>query len=279
MPATHRRVFFLQPMLLLIVVLLGGASIWRVRSFRKANLVKPWTEMRIDEKPKTSSPKKELAPLQPPPALMPHKARETFDQCVQILHRVMLFPTDNDWEQSVRHPYLTMPRLRADNGRWRVIPHLPLQVGPKFGITDSLVVTTLRLKDGTHRSVAIEKKGDRLLLDWESFTGWCEECLEDIANNDSRKAYLVRVKVQTAAAKPPFPELSGLSLVLSHPAGRRVVNAHVSEKVLSKSMAAKTLTRTREGLFTLRVRAVADSKNHGWVLVEEVVCAGWITDE
>ena len=279
MPAPRRRVFHMQPMLLLSVILVGSAMIWHMRSIRKTNSEKPWPKVTIDDKTKISSPQSEPFPLQPPPAVMPREARETFDKSVELLRHVILSPTDDNWEQSVRHPHLTMPRLRADDGRWRIIPHLPLQVGPKFGITDTLVVTTLRLKDGTHRSVAIEKKGDRLLLDWESLTGWCEEHLEDIANKGSEKSYLVRTKVQAAATKPPFAEPSGLSLVLSHPVGRRVVNAHVSQKALSKSIAAKTLIKTREGLFTLRVKSHADSKHHGWILVEEVVCTGWITDE
>lgn len=278
MSSPRRRVFPWQPLLLLSVVFLGVAMIWRVRSLREVSPAKVITEPSAKVEPLMPAPGKKSLPLQPPPAMMPREARETFDKAVALLSRVLLSPTHADWEKSIRHPQLTMPRLRADDGRWRVLPDLPLQIGPKFGITDSLLVTTVRLKDGTHRPVAIEKKGDQLLLDWESLTGWGEERLEDIASGPVGKVYLVRVKVQAAAAKPPFPDQAGLSLVLSHPAGRRVVNAQVSEKVLSSSPAAQTLAKAREGLFTLRVRPHAESKQHGWIIVEEVICTGWITD-
>lgn len=278
MPTPRRRVFPWQPLLLISVVVLGVAMIWRVRSLREMSPAKVMPEPSAKVEPLLPAPEKKSLTLQPPPAMMPREARETFDKAVALLSRVLLSPTHADWEKSIRHPLLTMPRLRADDGRWRVLPDLPLQIGPKFGITDSLLVTTVRLKDGTHRPVAIEKKGDQLLLDWESLTGWGEERLEDIASGPDGKFYLVRVKAQAAVAKPPFPGQAGLSLVLSHPAGRRVVNAMVSEKVLSSSPAAKTLAKAREGLFTLRVRPHTESRQHGWIIVEEVICTGWITD-
>lgn len=278
MSLPRRRIFPWQPLLLLSVILWGGAMIWRTRSLREVSPEKRMPEPLAKVETLPPAPKKETLPLQPPPAMMPREARETFDKAVVLLRRVLLSPTNADWEKSIRHPQLTMPRLRADDGRWRVLPDLPLQIGPKFGLTDSLLVTTVRLKDGTHRPVAIEKKGDQLLLDWESLTGWGEERLEDIASGDSGKVYLARVKVQAAAAKPPFPDQTGLSLVLSHPSGHRVVNAQVSEKVLTNSPASQTLAKAREGLFTLRVRPHAESKQHGWIIVEEVVCTGWITD-
>lgn len=278
MPRRRRRVFPWQPLLLLSVILLGGAMIWRTRSLREVSPANVMPESLAKVEPLPQASKKETLPLQPPPAMMPREARETFDKAVVLLRRVLLSPSAADWEQSVRHPQLTMPRLRADDGRRRVLPFQPLQIGPKFGLTDSLLVTTVRLKDGTYRPVAIEKKGDQLLLDWESLTGWGEECLDDLATADSKVLYLVRVKVQAAAATPPFADNTGLSVVLSHPAARRVLNAHVSEKVLASSSAAQTLAKAREGLFTLRVKPHAGSRQHGWVIVEEVVCSGWITD-
>lgn len=277
MPRPRRRVFHWQPLLLISVILLGSAMIWWMRSMRQMSV----SPVIAEPVPATLPPsvlKQEPKPLEAPAAMMPLEAREVFEKAVALLRRVLLSPSIFDWEQSVRHPQITMPRLRADEGRWRVLPCQPLQVGPKFGLTDSLLVTTVRLKDGTHRPVAIEKKGDQLLLDWESFTGWGEKLLEDISTADSKALYLVRVKVQAAVATPPFPNNTGLSFVLSHPAGRRVVNAHVSEDVLACSPASQTLAKSREGLFTLRVRPQAGSSQHGWVIVEEVVCSGWITD-
>ena len=272
MSKSRRRVVSWQPLLLVSVILIGAIMIWRMRAMRKV-IAAPTP---VVERP--VKPQEPMKPLQPPAAMMPREARETFDKAVEVLTRVLLSPTMTEWEKSVRHPELTMPRLRSDEGRWRVLPALPLQIGPKFGITDALLVTTVKLKDGTHRSVAFERKEDRLLLDWESFTGWGEERIENIAGCDVETSFLVRVKVHAAAAIPPFEIKNGLSIVLSHPDGRRVVNAHVSEEALESSPAAQALKKAGEGLFTLRIRPHADSAQHGWVVVEDVVCTGWITD-
>ena len=160
------------------------------------------------------------------------------------------------------------------------MPALPLTIGPQFGISGDLLLTTVRLQDGTDRAVVLQKNPEGYKLDWEGFAGWCEADFSALQAHAGPKVHpcLMRVLCQQASGAAPFAGEEGLCIVISHPAEKEPLKAFVPEAVLNKSTAASSLRLSAGAPFTLRISPDRKTILHGWVRVEEIVCAGWTTD-
>ncbi|MFM2169181.1 MAG: hypothetical protein RIS79_3552 [Verrucomicrobiota bacterium] len=286
----NRRVW--GGLLLVAVVSLGGWTIWRVQERVNASAaarIQAFSpEKRLVIPPAASQADKTTAmpPSKPKPAppfdeksvMMPVEARQEYEQACGVLREAFAGGSSRAMESSVRHPDLTMPRVRALPSARRVVPSMPLEIGPKFGTSGVLLLTTLRLADGSHRPVAMEKKNGRYLLDWESLTGWCEASFTELLARPSGKTVLLRAHCSPSSAKAPYGTEKGLALVLSHPAETLSLSAFAAEDLLQSSEAGKALAMARDTPFTLRVMADTEHAPKGWARVVEVVCTGWVTD-
>jgi hypothetical protein len=170
--------------------------------------------------------------------------------------------------------------LKRQTPERKIMPAKPLTIGPQFGITGDLLLTTMRLQDGTDRAVVLQNTPEGYKLDWEGFTGWCETDFASLQAQVGLKVHpsLMRVLCQPTIVGAPFAGEAGLSIVISHPAEKESLRAFVPHAVLNKSTAASDLRRSAGAPFTLRISPDRKTILHGWVHVDEVVCAGWTTD-
>lgn len=209
--------------------------------------------------------------------VIPASARAEFDRGLITLRQALSYGGDG-LELFVRHPDITKQRIRAFDVDRHPVLATPWQIGPKFGLTERLLLTTIHLADGTNRHIVLERTPNGHLLDWESFAGWCELKFEDINQLPSRSPALMRVNVQPSNTRPPFTLETGASFTLSHPMEKFTLSAHATDAVLKASKVAERLRKAVPGPFTVRISADATSLRGGWVRITEVVCAGWVTD-
>ena len=226
--------------------------------------------------PAKSKPK---LPFDEKSVMMPPEVRQEFDLACAVLGRAFTSGSAMALEGCVRHPEVTMPRVRALPASRGVLPVIPLEIGPKFGVTGELLLTTLRLNDGSHRPVVMEKKNGSYLLDWESLTGWCEASFTELLTRPSGKTVLLRAQCSQSSAKAPYGAEKGTALVLSHPTERSSLSAFAPESLLQATTAGKALATAHDTPFTLRVMADTEHAAQGWVRVVNVVCTGWVTDK
>ncbi len=208
----------------------------------------------------------------------PDDASRAFDQASMVLKRAMQLGAEDSIQSLVRHPELTLPRYQAWSEVWRMAPAMPLQIGPKFGTTERLLVTSVRMEDGSSRHVVLERSANGYKLDWESLAGWGECSFADVVNLPLNKPTLLRIVVQPTSAKPPFPHLAGMSLQVSHPEQKLTLTAFASHATLEKSKAGIMMRDQVHGPFTVRIVVDADCVKHGWVRIQEVICSGWVAD-
>jgi hypothetical protein len=211
---------------------------------------------------------------------MPEETRQLCDDASGVLRRAINCGSLLLLQDCVRHPALTIPRARAMPSSRQVIPSDPLSIGPEFGTLGDLVLTTVRLADGSDRPVVLQNTPDGFKLDWESFVGWCETDFDGLQAHADTKALprLMRVRCQRTSARAPFLVEEGISLIISHPAEKQNLNAFVPELALRRSAASESLRRSSGDTFVLLIMPRRDTSPPGWVRVEEVVCSGWVTD-
>jgi len=281
---SRRRLRHVGGALLLVAgIALAAWTLWKVdqrvnaAAERRAQSFTP--SISVQNAPIPASKPKAALPFDEKSVMMPPEARRQFDQASEVLRRAFTSGSNSALETCVRHPAVTMPRVRALPASRGVLPVMPLEIGPRFGTTGVLLLTTLRLSDGTHRAVAMEKKNGRYLLDWESLTGWGEASFGDLLARPSSKSMLMRVLCRPSSSKAPFADEKGLSLALSHPVEKETLSAFITDSVLNATDAGKALRVARDTPYTLRVTTDAALAAQGWVRVVEIVCAGWVTDE
>jgi hypothetical protein len=278
-----------QFLLLLAVI---GFSMWMVSHMRK--VVNPSRESEKAKVVKTKefeaeqSPHDELPKPRERPFMgynesnnaLPDAARESYQEACVVLRRAINSNSTSLLSDCVRHPSVTMMRVRSMSPSRQVVPALPLIIGPQFGITGDLLLTTIRLANGNDRAVVLEKTSEGYKLDWESFAGWCETDFDGLQTHVGMKVHpkLMRVRCQPTSARTPFPEQKGIAIVISHPAEAETLRAFVSEEALQRSPAGAELKNSSDGPFTLLIKPDRDTIQHGWVRVDEVICSGWVTD-
>lgn len=280
---------FWQLVLLLLVLGLGA---WMVSHMREMVSQGPDKEDRINNQeqmvrasgtPDSGLPRPRSKPFvafDGSAETLPESSREAFREACAVLRRVVMAEPGAIPADCVRHPELTMKRIKSlPSGRW-LIPVLPPVIGPQFGMTGDLLITTVHVSDGTERPVVLQKTAEGYKLDWEGFIGWCESDFATLRAHVGIKVHprLMRVRCETTGDRPPFAGEKGLSLVMSHPAEKGGLSAFVPEAVLQQSAAAQELRSSTGGPFTLRIAADRETIRHGWVRVEEILCSGWTTD-
>jgi hypothetical protein len=278
-----------QFLLLLVVI---GASAWLVSHMREVVNPSPVSETRKDKLVKADDEAKPEVEEVPKPRArpfigfdesrktLPDAARESFHEACAVLRRAITPGSTGLLEDCVRHPAVTMPRARTMPLSRAAMPSFPLSIGPGFGITGDLLLTTVRLLDGTERPAVLEKTAEGYKLDWESFNGWCETDFDGLQTHVGMKVHprLMRVNCQPTSGRAPFSEEKGISLVITHPAEKEALNTFVSETVLQRTTAGAELKSSKGGPFTLYIQPDRDTIKHGWVRVDEVICSGWVTD-
>lgn len=278
-----------QLLLLLVVI---GFSAWMISHMREA--VNPSPESETSKMVKTKVIEAQQAPSEalPKPRVrpflgydesknaLPDSARESYQEACAVLRRAIGSNSPSLLLDCIRHPSTTKMRVRSLSPSRQVVPALPLIIGPQFGITGDLLLTTIRLANGNDRAVVLEKTAEGYKLDWESYTGWCETDFDGLQTHVGMKVHpkLMRVRCQPTSASAPFSEQKGISIVISHPAETETLNAFVPEEVLRRSPAGSEIKDSSGGPFTLLIKPDRDTIQHGWVMVEEIICSGWVTD-
>lgn len=223
--------------------------------------------------------------LRPVPASIPKlkampasEVRGVFDQAAKVLRQYFQSPTDETLRTLVRHPEETMPRHREWALTRRIVPAVPLQVGPQFGVSGSLLVTGVKLTDGSMRIAALENSDQGYRLDWESFSAWGESRFADLARLEPGKTALMRVTLKPSSATPPAGAQGGASFTLSHPDERSTLAAYATAEVLESTPAGRRLSKASGGMFTVRLAVDAEDVKHGLARIHEVVATGWLPD-
>jgi hypothetical protein len=274
---------------LLLLIMVVGAGAWMVSYMREAAQLGP-------EAAKGKLQSAQAAPLAGESELprprqhpfesfdssrqtLPESVRESFNEACAVLSRAVSAESTVILADCVRHPHLTMPRVKSQPPDRKIEPAMPLTIGPQFCITGDLLLTTIRLQDGTDRAVVLQNTAEGCKLDWEGFTGWCEASFSEILAQPGPRSVLLRVQCRPSSAKAPSADEKGLSFTLSHPAEKQTLSAFVPEGLLRASETGKALQAARDKPFTLRVTTDAALAAKGWVRVSEIVCAGWVTDK
>lgn len=230
-----------------------------------------------DDKEEATPPKSEkpaTGPTRIPQALSAEKAREEFSHASEVLRRYFQSPTNDTLAAILRHPDQSMPRHRDWSRRHHLVPAVPLRIGPQFGIQDSLLVTSIKMADGTSRLAALEKTVSGYRLDWESLSAWGECRFNEVLNLPPDQTVVLRVTARPSSATAP--QLDAHSFTLSHPDERSTLAAYALSTVLARSRASRLLQSAHDAMFTVRLSAAPEGG--GWACVHEVISAGWVPD-
>jgi len=161
-----------------------------------------------------------------PQAMAADKVREEFEKAATVLRQYFQSPSDDALAALLRHPDQSMPRHRTWSQKSRIVPAVPLRIGPQFGTAGSLLVTPVKMADGSSRLAALEKTEAGYLLDWESFSAWGESRFADLPQVSAEKPALLRVTVKPSTAVAPVA--GALSFTLTHPDERSTLAAYAT---------------------------------------------------
>ncbi len=209
-----------------------------------------------------------------PKALTADKVREEFEKAASVIRKYFESPPAKELAALLRHPDTSMPRYREWSQKNRIVPAVPLRIGPQFGTAGSLLVTPVKMADGSSRLAALENTQAGYLLDWESFSAWGESRFVDLPAASTTQPILMRVTVKPSSATAP--KTSALSFTLSHPDERTTLAAYASPEVMNVSPASRKLRDNASGMFALRLSMNAENIKSGWACIHEVVCSGWV---
>jgi hypothetical protein len=228
--------------------------------------------------PETAPSEKNAAAAQPsmPEAMAADKVREEFEKAASVLRKYFQSPSEEALAALLSHPDQSMPRYRLWARKNRIVPAVPLRIGPQFGTSGSLLVTSVKMADGSSRLAALKKTKSGYLLDWESFSAWGESRFADLPQVSAEKPALLRVTVKPSTATAPVP--GALSFTLTHPDERSTLAAYAKPESLSVSPAARKLRDAGGGMFTLLLTMSAEDVKNGWANIHSVVSTGWVTE-
>jgi hypothetical protein len=150
----------------------------------------------------------------------------------------------------------------------------PESIGPQFALREGYLITTVTFAGRKPRHIAVEATSRGWLVDWESYVGYCEKSLRDLAGA-AADSPPVEVRAEAYLVSPPPPQYPAneyLALMLRHPDEATAIQVVAPLKMLSGSEAGKALAGNLPGRYTLKVR----STHGGWAQVSEVVCPGWV---
>jgi len=223
-------------------------------------------------------PKPVTKPIPKLKAMPAGEVRQEFDKAAAILRQYFQSPPDDKLMTLLRHPEETMPRHREWERTRRIMPAMPLQIGPQFGVSGSLLITSVRLNDGTPRLAVLEKTDQGYRLDWESFVGWGESRFAELASMPQGRAALMRVSLKSSSATPPTHAPGGATFTITHPDERSTLAAYATAETLQSSLPARRVQQAGGGMFTVRLVVDENDAKSGLARIEEVVCSGWIPD-
>ncbi|MFN0075219.1 MAG: hypothetical protein ACKVY0_01965 [Prosthecobacter sp.] len=211
-------------------------------------------------------------------AMPASEVRGEFEKAASVLRKYFQSPVDEELGKLLRHPAETMPRHREWALTRRIVPANPLQIGPQFGVSGSLLVTGVKLVDGSLRIAALENSDQGYRLDWESFSAWGESRFTDLANLEPGKTALMRVTIKPSSATPPATAPGGASFTIAHPDERSTLAAYATAEVLESTLPARRLSKASGGMFTVRLAVDAEDVKNGLARIHEVIATGWLPD-
>ncbi len=206
------------------------------------------------------------------------EVRGEFEKAATVLRQYFQSPVDEELRKLLRHSDETMPRHREWALTRRIVPANPLQIGPQFGVSGSLLVTGVKLADGSLRIAALENTDQGYRLDWESFSAWGESRFTDLARLEPGATALMRVTLKPSSATPPATAQGGTSFTISHTDERSTLAAYATAEVLESTPAARRLSKAGGGMFTVRLAVDAEDVKHGLARIHEVIATGWLLD-
>lgn len=212
---------------------------------------------------------------------MPVKAPDAspvsrFEGAANLLWQYFLAVDDAARARCLRAPQVAFPRLQRWEMRSELTPMVPLEVGPKFTEIGSYLITTVKMKDGSPRMVAVNEGPEGLRLDWESFAGHGDCFLDEVGSMSAGRQVLLRVEVKATSERPALADSDSICFALSHPDQKTDLLAVASRESLLTTRSGKTLLETGEGLFIVRVAVEPDTHQSGWVRLVAVETAGWL---
>lgn len=206
------------------------------------------------------------------------EVRKEFERAAGVLRQYFQSPGDDKIKALLRHPEETLPRHREWTRTHQIVPVMPLQIGPQFGTSGSLLITGIKLNDGSLRMAALEKTDQGYLLDWESFAGWSERRFAELSSVPSGQGALMRVSIRPSSATPPATAPGGATFTLTHPDERSTLAAYATAATLQGNSAARKLQQAGGGMFTLRLTVDEEDARNGRARIHEVLCSGWLPD-
>jgi hypothetical protein len=187
-----------------------------------------------------------------------------------------------------------LPLLRsAESLREIVTKHHalnPLTAGELESIDDISPITasqataflaSVHLTDYRKQGVAVIKVGEKFLVDWESWVGWCEMSYDSIIDTKPTRPVEVRVIVEPATYYnydfPSSSESEWQSYRLKFPNGDKEMYGYVQRTSEINSLLAPASDQGAKSM-TLRIRYRDENSHATQVLIDSVVADGWVKD-
>ncbi len=186
------------------------------------------------------------------------------------------------WEEAatmVRHPEIVRPRMEK---YYRAHPYSPLTaivLRPHIRKAGSLLMTWVEAQGVTGRVFVLEQTADGFKIDWESFVIYSQiDWPELMETRPAESPVEVRVRASPTQWKSDaFPADEGfIAFRITQPHTGHVLFAHFNPATSKRSEALSRLLAERAGLFTLTIRYPDNAKSGVDVLIDEVICAGWV---
>jgi len=209
---------------------------------------------------------------------------EFSEQLWETIQNFCTAPTASDLLPFIRDPRRVGPKLikyyNAEN------PWVPLALGEKPNLSDlevhrDFIVLNLPLKDYTTIPLGLEKTKEGFLVDWESFTGYCELPWPELRQKRPRTPVLVRAVISpTEYFNLDFPSATThRSYRISDLHSDHVLYGYVPMDGPADLQIKKTLLDAPSVHVVLRVRYPLNSTNDRQLEITEVLEKGWIFRE
>lgn len=139
----------------------------------------------------------------------------------------------------------------------------------------------VRLNDYATEGVVVVKVGEKFLVDWESWVGWCEMSYETIREKKPTTPTEVRVIAEpTMYYNFDFPnssESEWQSYRLKFPDGQKELYGYIMRTSELNGLVAPASDQGAKSL-VLRIRYRDESSHPSQVLIDSVVTDGWVKD-
>lgn len=186
-----------------------------------------------------------------------------------------------DLEPLVRHPGVTMPRMKEWYAKqpWKSPGMKEYGVGGRFLVEGEMV--WIDVKDGGYhpRRIAVEKTPDGYLVDWESWVAWSSMAWEDIFEKKPTEPVEVRILCSNDNYYNRLfsDDTRWGSVRLVHPDKERVLYGYIDKQAGKQITLLTDLKQAGGQSVTLKIRFPENSVSDNQVYIDEYVQSGWVS--